>query len=229
VAREQPAVGAGTDVMAGHAHAAPDAAFWTLAVVWFGMMAAMMAPTAWPWARAYHRFSETKRGAEIGATAQFASGYLLAWLGYAIGAALLQRALQAAALMQPSGDIVVPRMGAVIFIIAGLYQFAPLKRACLTHCRTPFGYFLKRWIDGPTGALRMGLHHGLFCVGCCWALMATAFAVGVMNAWWMTALGVVALVEQIAPQGELLRRVLGGTFLVAGILRLAVLAYLNLM
>ena len=222
MAGEQPAVGVGADVMAGHLHAAPDAAFWTLALMWFGMMAAMMAPTAWPWARAYHRFSDTKRRAELGATTYFASGYLLAWLGYAIGAALLQRALHAAALMQPPGDIVIPGMGALIVLIAGVYQFAPLKRACLTHCRTPIGYFLTRWIDGPTGAFRMGLHHGLFCVGCCWALMATAFAVGAMNVWWMAALGAVALAEQIAPQGELLRRALGGTLLAAGIVRLGV-------
>ena len=206
----------------GHAHAALDNGFWTLALMWFGMMAAMMAPTAWPWARAYHRLSGAKAAAKVGATARFASGYLLAWLGYAIAAALLQRGLQGAALMQPSGHSVVSPLGAGIFLTAGIYQFAPLKRACLTHCRTPLGYFLTRWIDGPSGALRMGLHHGLFCVGCCWALMATAFAVGVMNAWWMTALGVVALVEQIAPQGELLRRVLGGTLIVAGIVRLGV-------
>jgi predicted metal-binding membrane protein len=205
--------------MAGHAHAALDAVFWTSAVLWFGMMAVMMAPTAWPWARAYHRLSSAGRRAEAGATAQFASGYLLAWFGYAVAAALLQRALQTAALMPPSRDVVLPRVGALIFIVAGLYQFAPLKRACLTHCRTPFGYFLTRWIDGPMGALRMGLHHGLFCVGCCWALMATAFAVGVMNAWWMTALGIVAFLEQVAPQGELLRRVLGGALFVAGVVR----------
>jgi predicted metal-binding membrane protein len=125
--------------------------------------------------------------------------------------------------MKPSSDVVVPAMGAVIFLVAGLYQFAPLKRACLTHCRTPLGYFLTRWIDGPSGAFRMGLHHGLFCVGCCWALMATAFAVGVMSAWWMIALGIAALVEQIAPHAQLVRRVIGGAFLLAGIVRLAVL------
>jgi predicted metal-binding membrane protein len=208
--------------MAGHAHAAADAAFWTLALTWFGMMAAMMAPTAWPWARAYHRFSGAERGAEAGATAQFASGYLLAWLGYAISAALLQRALQMTALMQPSSDVVVPVAGAVIFLVAGMYQFAPLKRACLTHCRTPLSYFLTRWINGPSGAFRMGLHHGLFCVGCCWALMATAFAVGVMNTWWMIALGIAALIEQIAPPAQLVRRVIGGAFLLVGIFRLAV-------
>jgi predicted metal-binding membrane protein len=126
--------------------------------------------------------------------------------------------------MQPSGDIVSPRVGTAIFLIAGIYQFAPLKRACLAHCRTPFGYFLTRWRNGPIGAIRMGLHHGLFCVGCCWALMATAFAVGVMNVWWMAALGAVALIEQTAPKGELLRRVLGGALLGAGILRLGAAA-----
>jgi predicted metal-binding membrane protein len=204
--------------MAGHTHAAP-VGVWPLALMWFGMMAAMMAPTAWPWVRAVHRFSAADRGA----TARFASGYLLAWFGYSIGAALLQRALQETMLMQPSSDVVLPRSGAVIFLIAGLYQFAPLKRACLMHCRTPLGYFLTDWRNGPFGAFRMGFHHGLFCVGCCWALMATAFAVGVMNAWWMAALAALALAEQIAPQGQMLRRVLGGSFLVAGISRLGVL------
>jgi predicted metal-binding membrane protein len=201
--------------MAGHAHAAPGLAFWPLALMWFGMMAAMMAPAAWPWVRAYHRFSGA---ADAGATARFASGYLLAWLAYAIAAALLQRALQLTALM-PSGDIVIARAGGVIFLIAGAYQFAPLKRACLTHCRSPFGYFLTRWHNGPMGAFRMGLHHGLFCVGCCWALMATAFAVGVMNVWWMAALALLALAEQVAPQGQTLRRALGAALLLAGLSR----------
>ena len=209
--------------MAGHTHAAPGiaaAAFWPLTLMWFGMMAAMMAPAAWPWVRAFHRFSGAERGPRSGATVRFASGYLLAWFGYAIGAALLQVALRGATLMDSTADTVVPWMGAVIFLVAGLYQFAPLKRACLTHCRTPLGYFLTRWRNGPVGAVRMGLHHGLFCVGCCWALMTTAFAVGMMNAWWMAALTVLSLVEQIAPRGQAARRLLGGAFLVAGILGL---------
>ena len=209
--------------MSGHVHVTPAGHFWPLALMWFAMMAAMMAPIAWPWIRAYHRFSGAPRGAAITATTQFAGGYLLAWFGYAIAATLLQGALQAATWMQPSGDVVIPRAGAVIFLIAGIYQFAPLKRACLMHCRTPIGYFLTRWIDGPISATRMGLHHGLFCVGCCWALMATAFAVGVMNVWWMAALGVVALIEQTVPRGDLLRRVLGFALLAAGILHLGVL------
>jgi predicted metal-binding membrane protein len=150
--------------MAGHTHAASVIGLSPLALMWFGMMTAMMAPAAWPWLRAFHRFN---RGAEKGATVRFAAGYLLAWSSYSIGAALLQRALQATMLMQPSRDVVLPGVGAVIFLAAGLYQFAPLKRACLLHCRTPLGYFLTHWRTGPLGAFRMGLHHGLFCVGCC--------------------------------------------------------------
>ena len=209
--------------MLGHVHAAADASFWQLALTWFAMMAAMMAPTAWPWARAYYRFSAADGDAEIGGTARFALGYLLAWLGYSISAALLQRALHFGALMQPSTGAVAPRLGAVVFLVAGLYQFAPIKRACLTHCRTPLGYFLTRWIDGPIGALRMGLHHGFFCVGCCWALMATAFAIGMMNTLWMVALGVAALLEQIGPHGQLVRFALGGVFLLLGVFQLAIM------
>jgi len=209
--------------MAGHAHAAPGTAFWPLAFMWFGMMAAMMAPTVWPWVQAFRRFSGGQSG--FGATARFASGYLFAWFGYAIGAAVLQKALQANALMQATGDVVLPRSGAVIFLIAGLYQFAPLKRACLTHCRTPFGYFLSHWRNGPMSAFRMGVHHGLFCVGCCWALMLTAFAIGVMNVLWMATLGAFALIEQVSPHGQSLRRGLGIALLCAGLWSLGVLRW----
>ena len=205
--------------MTAHSHIVAHAAVWPLALMWFGMMAAMMAPTTWLWVRAFHRFGGTDRAADVGGTLRFVAGYLLAWLGYAIVAALLQRALQRTALMPPSSDVVVPRLGAIIFLIAGLYQFAPLKSACLRHCRTPLGYFLTQWHNGPLGAFRMGLNHGVFCVGCCWAVMATAFAVGVMNAWWMATLGVLALVEQIAPPGQALRRILGCAFLVAAMWR----------
>jgi predicted metal-binding membrane protein len=218
VARQQPA-GARTHVMLSHTHAA-DPAFLTLTLMWFGMMSAMMAPTAWPWVLSYRRVVGAERAKGLVSTWQFASGYLFAWFGYAVAAALLHRLLRATTLMRPSSDVVVPYAGAAIFLIAAIYQFAPLKRACLTHCRTPLGYFLTRWLDGPMGAFRMGLHHGLFCVGCCWALMATGFAVGAMNVWWMGALALVALVEQTAPQGDLLRRVLGGAFLIAGLSRL---------
>jgi predicted metal-binding membrane protein len=115
-----------------------------------------------------------------------------------------------------------PSAGAAVFAVAGVYQFVPLKRACLTHCRTPLAYFLTRWRNSPPGVFRMGFDHGLYCVGCCWALMTTALAVGVMNLWWMAALAAVALLEQVAPYGATLRRPLGGALLVAGLWRFGI-------
>ena len=92
-------------------------------------------------------------------------------------------------------------LGAVVLIAAGLFQFAPARRACLTHCRNPLTHLLARWRGGVSG-FRIGLAHGAHCVGCCWALMATAFAVGVMNLWWMAALAAIAAIEQTAPHGD---------------------------
>ena len=108
---------------------------------------------------------------------------------------------------------------AIVFLAAGLYQFAPLKRACLTHCRSPIGFFLTRWRNGPAAGFRIGLEHGIHCLGCCWALMATALAVGVMNLWWMAALAAIALVEQVAPHGDTFRRPLGVALIAAGVWR----------
>jgi len=206
------------------AHVHSSVTFFPLMLMWFGMMAAMMAPTAWPWVRAYHRFGGRERAAGVGDTLRFLAGYLVVWLGYAVAAALGQTVLRVAGLMQPSRDFVIPHIGAAVFLLAGLYQFAPLKRACLTHCRSPFGYFLTQWRGGRIGALRMGVHHGVFCVACCWAVMATAFAVGVMNVWWMVVLGGLTLYEQVAPHGHTLRRVLGMVFVMAGFVRFGLLA-----
>ena len=112
---------------------------------------------------------------------------------------------------------VTSALGAAVFLFAGLYQFAPIKRACLTHCRTPLRYFLSRWHDGPAGGFRLGVNHGLFCVGCCWALMATSFAVGIMTVWWMAALAAIAVMEQVVPHGHRLRVPLGVGFMIAGV------------
>ncbi len=206
-----------------HAHAANPIGLGPLTVMWFGMMAAMMAPTVWPWVRSFHRFAADEQSS-VAATIRFASGYLLAWLAYSIVAASLQRAFQSGAATDRAMGALPFRMDVAVFLAAGFYQFAPLKRACLTHCRSPFGYFLTHWRSGPAGELRMGLDHGLFCVGCCWALMATMLAVGVMNVWWMAALGVIALVEQVAPYGAALRRPIGVMLVAVAIWRLSVAA-----
>lgn len=192
----------------------PDA-FIPIATMWFAMMTAMMAPAVWPWVSAFHRFGHRTRTWH---TAVFASGYLAAWLAYSMAAAGLQLVLQRAGTLDPVRGL-APVAGGGLLVLAGTYQFAPLKRACLTHCRNPLSYLLARWHDGPMGGFRMGLGHGLFCVGCCWALMATALAVGVMNLWWMAALAGVAFVEQVVPHGDWLRIPLGVALIGAGLSR----------
>jgi predicted metal-binding membrane protein len=179
----------------------------SLAAMWLVMMIVMMAPVVWPWVRAFHRFDLSGRRADGSslATAEFIGGYIVAWSGYALVAAAVQIGLQKLQMFDVVGDRLGPWPAATVLAAAGLYQLAPLKRACLTHCRNPMTYFLTRWRPGPAGGLRIGLAHGAYCVGCCWALMATAFAVGVMNTWWMAFLTAAAFIEQVSPWGARLR------------------------
>jgi predicted metal-binding membrane protein len=166
------------------------------------MMTLMMVPTVWPWVGAFNRFG--------GNRAVFSSGYAAAWLLYSIAAASIQ-------LLLPHE---LPKaLAAAILVTAGAFQFAPIKRACLMHCRNPLTYFLTRWRDGASGGFRMGFGHGLFCVACCWALMATTLAVGVMSLWWMSALAVVTFAEQVSPSGNRVRILAGVALLVGGALR----------
>jgi len=174
-----------------HHHASDPLGFVALAAMWFAMMAAMMAPAVWPWIRSFARFGG-------GSPAPFAAGYLVAWLGYAVTAAALQQVVHTPAVFAP-----------LVFALAGAYQLTPLKRACLAHCRNPISYFLARWRGGPAGGFRMGVGHGVYCIACCWALMATTLAVGMTNVMWMAALAAIAFVEQVVPRGEWLRVPLG--------------------
>lgn len=173
------------------AHLAGAAGFAASTCLWFVMMAVMMAPTVSPWVRAYARFGD-------GSPLWFASGYLVAWFGYSAAAAAVQIYLHAPASLAPAA-----------FLLAGVYQLTPFKRACLTHCRNPFGYLLARWRRGPSSGFRIGVAHGIYCIGCCWALMATMLGVGLASAWWMLALAAIALVEQAVPHGDALRVPLG--------------------
>jgi predicted metal-binding membrane protein len=206
-------------VIAGHTHAAAGpAAFVSLSLVWLLMMALMMAPIAWPWVLSFDRFAaEGSRLQRRWATLRFCAGYIAAWSLFALAAAALQIAWSRIAWLddrQPP-----PIAGSVFFIVAGLYQFSSLKSACLTHCRSPISYLLARWSNGPVGGFRLGFGHGLFCVGCCWALMATMVAAGAMETWWMAALTVVVFVEQVVPYGDRLRAPLGVALVAAGLAR----------
>ena len=203
-----------------HGHGANAIGLASLVVMWFGMMVAMMTPTAWPWLITFERLSRPSAGvARAASLSLFAGGYLSAWAVYASGAAGLQYAFSRAGWLDHDNALGMAA-GAAVLIGAGLFQFTPWKRACLTHCRNPFSFLLARWLNGPIGSYRLGLSHGWFCVGCCWALMATTLVVGMSNLWWMLAVTAVVFVEQVVPQGQWLRVPLGVSLVAAGLARL---------
>jgi predicted metal-binding membrane protein len=200
----------------GHAHGGSSGltAFALSTVAWFVMMVAMMLPPVVPWLLLVSSGAgrETRRHSPA---VLFAGGYFSVWLGYSMAAAALQVGLQATGALGHDLSL-APRIGGLVLIGAGLFQLSPFKDACLAHCRNPLTYFLQRWRDGPVGAFRMGAAHGVFCVGCCWALMAVAFALGVMNLLWMAGLTVMLIVEKNAPGGRRLGAAFGYILMVWG-------------
>jgi len=181
-------------------------------VMWWVMMAGMMLPSATPMILTFATVSRRRRerGDPFVPTAVFAAGYLVAWGGFSVVATLAQAGLQQVALLSPSLATTSPVLGGLLFLAAGAYQFSSLKHACLRHCRTPVDFVLNRWRDGAAGALMMGVEHGLYCLGCCWVVMALLFVGGAMNLLWAAALTVLVLVEKIAPGGGVIARLAGG-------------------
>jgi len=149
----------------------------------------------------------------------FGLGYLTVWVGFSACAALAQEALHRAAMLSPAMAASSPRLSGAILIAAGAYQLTPFKGACLTRCRSPLGFLMTSWRDGAFGAFRMGLAHGTYCLGCCWALMGVLFAVGVMNLLWVAALTVLVLIEKVGPWGHTVARVAGAAIIVFGIVQ----------
>jgi predicted metal-binding membrane protein len=202
-----------------------SAADWlAMFLMWAIMMVAMMLPSAAPVILLYDRVRERQeaRGASLAASGVFALGYLIAWVLFSLGATTAQWALEQAALLSPMMASASPWLGGGLLIAAALYQWTPLKHACLAHCRSPVAFLGHHWRPGRSGALRMGLHHGLYCVGCCWVLMALLFVVGVMNLLWIALLASFVLLEKIVPQGELFARL--GAIVLAGAGVLVILA-----
>jgi predicted metal-binding membrane protein len=186
-----------------------------LFVMWVVMMVGMMLPSAAPMillVAGTHRrqggpYAQTR-------TAAFAGGYLVAWIEFSLAAALAQAALHAGALMSPLMATQSARVSGAIFLAAGIYQWLPLKHACLAHCRSPMHFVSEHWREGISGAFTLGLQHGLFCIGCCWVLMALLFAAGVMNLVWVAAIGGLVLVEKILKHGPVAGRIAGALFVV---------------
>ena len=197
---------------------------WTAADVlftwamWAVMMVGMMAGTAAP---VLFLFVASRRGRGDGhvwsAASMFGFGYILVWVGFSAGAALVQWALHQAAMLSPAVAASSPRLGGAILLMAGAYQLTPFKGACLTQCRSPLGFLMTHWHDGNLGALRMGISHGSYCLGCCWAVMCVLFVVGVMNLVWVVALSIFVLVEKVGPAGIVVARVAGAIMILAGL------------
>ncbi|MBI4607625.1 MAG: DUF2182 domain-containing protein [Candidatus Rokubacteria bacterium] len=183
------------------------------AVMWATMMVAMMLPSAAPvlllfsGAQRKRKGQAAKEAARL--TALFAFGYLVVWFGWSLLAAALQWALQGLLLLSPHLAATSLLLSAAFLLLAGLYQFTPLKAACLVQCQSPLGFLLARWREGRWGALGMGLHHGAYCVGCCWALMGLLFVGGVMNLLWVAALAGFILLEKAVARGPWLSRATG--------------------
>ncbi|MEP6782548.1 MAG: DUF2182 domain-containing protein [Acidobacteriota bacterium] len=172
--------------------------------MWAAMMAAMMLPSAAPLILLYAR-GMRNRASELHPARliyAMAAGYVLVWSLFSVGATALQRALSSWSLLTPMMELGATWAAAGLLILAGVYQLTPLKAACLKSCQSPITFMTSHWREGASGAFRMGLRHGLHCLGCCWALMLLLFAGGVMNLVVILALTVWVAVEKLAPFGK---------------------------
>jgi predicted metal-binding membrane protein len=192
----------------------------TLAM-WTVMMVGMMTPSATPMILIYARAGRMAAAAEnpFAGTGWFVAGYLVLWGGFALAATTAQWALERFALLDPMMASASNLFGGLVLIVAGLYQWTPLKHACLSQCQSPL-LFIQRhggFRGDAAGALTIGAKHGLYCLGCCWALMALLFVGGVMNVLWIAGLAVFALAEKVIPAGYLISRIAGVGLIVAGV------------
>lgn len=205
---------------------APAAARWgaleltLLFVMWAAMMVAMMAPSAAPMILMYARAGRQGKlaGKPLAATGWFAAGYFLVWAGFSLAASLIQWVLERAVLLNARMASANVLLGALILIVAGIYQWTPLKNACLAQCQTPFRFLMSHggFRRDPVGCLRLGVLHGAFCVGCCWVLMTLLFVVGVMNVLWIAVLALLVLLEKLTRWGRSVARLAGAVCIATG-------------
>lgn len=187
-------------------------------LMWAIMMCGMMIPSAAPAILLYASIvrKNRERGSVMPSAWIFTAGYLAVWTGFSAVAAVLQVALADMALLTPMMVSSSVWLNGGLLILAGVYQWLPVKEACLEKCRAPLQFFLFRWRPGVAGAFRMGAEHGTFCVGCCWAIMLLLFAVGVMNLMWVAAIAGLVLAEKLLPGGNVAGRLIGIALVVGG-------------
>ena len=203
-------------VLGGMAMGSMQPPLWALLLMWSVMMVAMMLPSATPAILLYATVRRSRQpDSAIAQPWVFLAGYLLVWLMFSIVAALVQSRLPSAAMGLES----LTAQGALL-IAAGLYQLSPLKSACISQCRSPAQFISRHWRAGTAGAVRLGMLHGAYCVGCCWVLMVLLFVGGVMNIVWVIALTILVTAEKLLPGQFLLQRTSGAGLLVWGSLKL---------
>jgi predicted metal-binding membrane protein len=183
-------------------------------LMWAIMMMAMMLPSASPAILLASALMRPRDGDHIlGPTGLFVLGYLVVWVAFSLGGTALQWGLDRTGLLSTEMSVSSATLAGVLLIAAGVYQWTPWKRACLVHCRAPFGDLTKFWRRGAFGPMLAGLAHGSFCLGCCWLLMTLLFVGGVMNLLWIGVLALLVLVEKAVPVGPRISRWVGAALI----------------
>ena len=195
--------------------------------MWAAMMVAMMLPSVAPVTLLVASIAR-KRAAAGGTpgetTVLFVLGYIAVWLGFAAAATLLQWGLDEAGFLTDTMAVGNARLAGAVLVAAGVYQWMPLKEACLRYCRSPLDFLLFHWREGGAGALISGIGHGTFCLGCCWMLMALLFVGGIMNLAWIAGIALLVLIEKTLPWGGRMNRVTGVILVAWGAVTLAMAA-----
>jgi len=189
-------------------------------IMWWLMMLATMLPSAAPMILLFAALTRSQHGstAPYASTGLFAAGYLAVWAAFSILAVALQWQLSRLALLSPMMVATSTALGAILLLAAGVWQFTPLKQVCLRHCRAPAEFLTLHWRNGQGSAVRMGIVHGVYCLGCCWMLMLLLFYGGIMNIYWIAGLTTLVFVEKLAPFGKWVTGLVGAAFILSGAL-----------
>jgi predicted metal-binding membrane protein len=205
------------------AGAAWDLSYWiVILLMWWIMMIAMMVPSAAPmillYAKVYrHNAHRERQPSPVAPTAAFAGGYLMAWFAFSALATVLHWALESSGLVhRMTMWSTTTALSGAFLLAAGIYQFSPLKELCLRQCRSPAAFLSTHWRASRWGAARMGIEHGVYCVGCCWSLMLLLFVGGVMNLVWIAGLAIIVLLEKVTLPGRWIARAAGALMVLAG-------------
>ncbi len=202
---------AGHSMPAGNMGSGSNYSVGIFASMWVAMSIAMMLPTAVPMISAYMEICRTAAAKSIATVSPpvLIAGYLSVWLAFALSAAIAQVGFLRLLSLYPVTPAISQAGASLLLTAAGIYQFTALKQACLTKCRAPLNFFLANWSDSPRDIFQLGVKQGVFCLGCCWALMLVMFVTGIMDILWMVALTALMVAEKTIPRADILRRITG--------------------